>query len=164
MKRNLATTALALWLGIIGAGIAHAQVIHSTAFTTVVPFEFAVGNRTLPAGTYTFEMVLGTPTEADQIGILVVRNLDGEHYVAQVTDVAQLIQASDKATAIFHRRGGRVVLSEVREAGKSVGLQLRPNPAENSSVEDSEEHEVITLLAVSMAPRPLAAASVYQAR
>jgi len=135
--------------------MAHAQVVRSTAFTTAVPFEFAVGNRTLPAGTYTFEMVLGTPTEADQIGILVVRNLDGKHYVAQVTDVAQLVEASEKATAIFHRRGGRVVLSEVREKGKSVGLQLRSIATETQSAGDSEDHEIITLLAAAAPPRPI---------
>jgi hypothetical protein len=143
-----------LFVGIIGIAPAQAQASRAS-FTTTVPFEFTVGIRTLPAGTYTFEMVLGSPSQADQIGILVVRGLDRKHYVAQVTDVAQTIEASEKATAIFHRHGGRVFLCEVREKGKIAGLQLRPTVSEDESAQQSEEHEAITLLAVAASQRAL---------
>lgn len=156
MRTKLVFMAVSVfWLGIIGAGTAQAQVVRSSSFTTNVPFEFTVGNRTLPSGTYTFEMVLGTPSEADQVGILVVRSLDRVHYVAQVTDVAQMVEASEKASAIFRRHAGRVFLSEVREKGKSVGLQLRPATAQTESADDSEDHETITLVAAVTQPRLL---------
>jgi len=154
-----------LCLGIIGAGPAHAQVVRSSSFTTNVPFEFTVGNRTLPAGTYTFETVLGTPTENDQVGILVVRSLDREHYVALVTDVAQTIETSEKASAIFRRHAGRVFLSEVREKGKLVGLQLRPTATATETADDSEDQETITLVAAVTQPRLLPSArNLYLAR
>jgi len=165
MRKSQALIAVSfLFLGMMGtAHAAHAQA-SKTAFTTTVPFEFVVGNRTLPAGTYSFDMMLGSPSQADQIGILVVRSLDHAHYVAQVTDVAQTLEASEKATAIFHRRGGHMFLSEVREKGKVAGLQLRPTASETESAQESEDQETITLLA-ALTPRPLnQSANSYPAR
>jgi len=65
----------ALFITLIGitAG-AEAQAHRKAALQASVPYEFVVGNRVFPAGTYVFEMATGSPKTTDQGGVLIVHN------------------------------------------------------------------------------------------
>jgi hypothetical protein len=54
--------------------VAKAQPRHEVTAVAYVPFEFVVGNRAFPAGTYVFEMATGSPKITDEAGVLVIRN------------------------------------------------------------------------------------------
>ena len=61
MLKRLSAFAAALTFGTIIAALpAHAKSA-TKSFTFAVPFDFVVGNRTMPAGAYRFQLVLGSP-------------------------------------------------------------------------------------------------------
>src|SRR3954451_15460981 len=72
---------------------AQAQIHRKVTLKASVPYEFIVGNRVLPAGTYTFEMATGVPKGTDQGGVLVVHNLERKLYVAVATGVKNKLGA-----------------------------------------------------------------------
>lgn len=114
------------------------------AFTAAVPFEFVVGGRTLPAGTYTFEMSTGGPTAGDRYGVLTIRSVDhswSSHsvYLAVVTDVVRGFVVQPKSTAVFSRADGRVFLARVWQQGRQAGFQLRLARVDEPQHGDDEE-------------------------
>jgi hypothetical protein len=98
------------------AGLAQAQ--HAKPLlTTDIPFEFVVGNKTLPAGTYLFARV--------DPSILVLRNGQGRVVDSIVTTPAQAANVSDNAKLEFVLdNNGRHVLAQVWPAGDRYGNEL----------------------------------------
>lgn len=109
-------------IGITGA--ANAQSRHEVTTVAYVPFEFVVGNRVFPAGTYVFELATGSPKASDQAGVLVVRNRERSLYAAVATGVTSdgTSHATPKLT--FRRGGDRVYLSHVWCQGNAAGLRV----------------------------------------
>ena len=115
---------IVLWVLSLYPSVGNAQTAHRSALTVKVPFEFVVGNRTFPAGTYKFQSLLNSVPSKDAIDVLVVRSAEGCLYSAMVADVI----ASDEPNnprLVFTRSGGRALLSEVWEPGKSAGCRLQ---------------------------------------
>ena len=52
-----------------------------------VPYAFHLANRTLPAGSYKFELATGTPGPADKISVIIVRNREARIYQAVAVSV-----------------------------------------------------------------------------
>ena len=115
---------LVLWALPLLAGSARAQNADHSSLTVRVPFEFVVGNRTFPAGTYKFRSLLNSVADHSNIEILEVRNVEGGFYSAMVTDVVTEVERSHPRL-VFAHVGGRAVLSEVWEAGKPVGCRIQ---------------------------------------
>ena len=53
MKNHLVSIVV-LWVLSLCPSFVHAQTAHHAPLTVKVPFEFVVGNQTLPAGSYNF--------------------------------------------------------------------------------------------------------------
>jgi len=122
--------------------VGRAQTSYHAALTVKVPFEFAVGNQTFPAGTYRFRSLLNSVPGKNTIEVLEVRSTEGHLYQAIVTDVVAREEPNDPSV-VFTRRGDRAFLSEVWESGKQVGCGLRSSMDQTEIAED--ENEKITL-------------------
>jgi hypothetical protein len=98
------------------AGEVQAQ---TTTFKVQVPFPFAVGNQTLPTGTYQVQRLLGRPAKADQVGLIVIRSTDPLVYKAVVTSlVRQPLDSNSSSQLVFANRGGQHYLAEVHVQGE----------------------------------------------
>jgi hypothetical protein len=88
-------------------------------FRAYVPFPFAVGNQTLPAGVYQVQRLMGRPAETDEIGIIVVRSIESRVYKAVVTNlVPQPLDSRSSTQLVFARRSSQRYLAELRIAGE----------------------------------------------
>jgi hypothetical protein len=99
MKRTIALAFLAATLISIGGTRAHAQALEAK-----VPFDFAVADRVLPAGTYQISYTT-------QNGIL-IRNQDGRFH-AMSTTFAAYNQSKSGGKLVFKKYGNQYFLHEV---------------------------------------------------
>ena len=117
MKRNTAIAFLAI-ANLAMAGTSFAQ---SNGVQAKVPFEFSVGNRVLPAGTYTIK-------EASD-HMIVIRNHDQS--IAMLSLVQEDSNSSPKAgTLKFHRYGSQYFLSEILCDQADMNLQVPKSKTE----------------------------------
>ena len=121
-----------------------AQTSRPPALPVKVPFEFIVGNKTLPAGAYEFHSLLNSVAGKDTIDVLAVRSMDGELYRAIVTHVVGGAQPRHPRV-VFTRSGGRVFLSEVWESGKPAGCRLMGRQDQLQTT--ASENDTVTLIA-----------------
>jgi hypothetical protein len=125
--------------------IGRTQVANHPVLRVKVPFEFVVGNRTFPAGTYKFQSLLNSIPGKDAIDVLTVRSTEGQLYQAIVTDIAEISAEPNKPRLMFTRSGGRAFLSEVWEPGKRAGCLIRAHNVRTQTPQGDGEN--ITLLA-----------------
>ena len=85
-----------------------------------VPFDFVVGNQTMPAGEYLFSRDSAPDTA------LLIRNGDARMSAFLITSVIQPRTDETKARLIFHRYGERYFLveawSKANEAGRQIAM------------------------------------------
>ena len=112
-------------LFLVGTGSAYAQ--GSESVQAQIPFDFKVGQATLPAGEYDMKY---DPAESQSV--LTVRSADGHHEVFVLTEPVDAKHGMPNANKlVFEREGTRYVLSEVFTADSSVGLEvLGTHPAD----------------------------------
>lgn len=125
--------------------IGRAQVANHPVLSVKVPFEFVVGNRTFPAGTYKFQSLLNSVDGKDAIDVLTVRSTEGHLYQAVVTEVATISTEPSKPRLLFTRSGGRTFLSEVWEPGKQAGCLLPNHRGQTQAAQGDSAN--VTLLA-----------------
>ena len=134
-----------LWVVSLYPGVGLAQSSNRGPVLIVkVPFEFVVGNRTFPAGTYQFQSLLNSVAGKDLIDVLTVRSMESQLYQAIVTEVAGAAEPN-KPRLLFTRSGGRAFLAEVWEPGKRAGCRIRNH--NNSTQTAQGDDENVTLLA-----------------
>ena len=92
---------------------ANAQSVNTVV--AKIPFEFSVGDKTLPAGKYQINQSLGNA--------LTLQSSEPATSVSRLTNVIQ--PGKDKhARLLFHRYGERYFLAEVWSGAGDVGRQL----------------------------------------
>jgi len=123
---------------------AAAQTKQKIVLEASVPFEFIVGNRTFPAGTYVFEMATGAPNITDRTGVLIVHGKEQKLYAAVATDVTRGHADHAGHKLEFVRDRGQIYLSTIYRHGNSAGLRVHTAP-EAGTVEDWEESRVTTV-------------------
>jgi hypothetical protein len=119
-------TMLALVVGLALAATLVSANGQSTAVVTAnIPFDFIVGNKTLPAGTYAVNSVT-----SDRKG-LSIRSREGKSSALVLTQDA--VEKSKKRTArmVFHRYGNQYFLAAIW-SGDSSGRQLMETAKERS--------------------------------
>jgi hypothetical protein len=111
----------------LGFGLLLATAAANAQGVTVhanIPFTFAVGNQSLPAGEYKIQ-----PTFGDSV-VLTIRSSDGKRTASTITEACGSRDPSDKTELVFHRVGHRYFLSQIRVEGSDLGRQLPKNRAE----------------------------------
>jgi len=101
MKKMLAVTVLAL-ANLVMAGHASAQV---GGVQATVPFNFNVGDKALPAGTYTITQVSSAA--------IMVRNKDNPRIATLNLGIHNYSGSADDHKLIFHKYGEQYCLSQV---------------------------------------------------
>lgn len=115
MKRITALAFFAAALISIGGACAHAQTVEFK-----VPFDFAVGDRKLPLGTYRITSEGG--------GVLLIRSRDGASAAVTSTRPAYAdLLESARGKLVFYRYGNQYFLHEVlcRAAGMNAEIPAR---------------------------------------
>jgi hypothetical protein len=110
MKRIFATAMLAAASLMAPLGVSAQSRQQAT-----IPFDFTVGQRLLPAGTYVIRP-LGR-------GVIAVRGWKGNELVSATTLITSANEVSKNPdTLVFHRYGDQYFLSEIRgDLGENVG-------------------------------------------
>ncbi len=113
LGRTLNTLSIAV---LLFAGLAHAQFLSNPIMQVDVPFEFSVGNKTFPAGSYTMAR-----TNASTLVIRDSRNRVVDAFIA-IPALATTAPANPKL--VFYRYGGRHVLARIWLRSERSGYEL----------------------------------------
>ena len=126
MKRQ-AFSLVSLLSLLLVAGSAIAQAVHVRAN---IPFNFAVGSKTLPAGTYDVGTIDGTSN------MLLLQARDGSSSTMVGSNAAQNLKPADKTKLVFNQYGSRYFLSEIWVNGASRGRRLPATSREKELARD----------------------------
>jgi len=130
MKKMLAFVAVAASL-LLASG-AQAQGLRIKAH---VPFDFAIGKATYPAGTYDFQQVW-----LDNSVMSVTSPAKAR--VAMTHDCVEL-QAAEKTVLLFHRVGGEYFLYRIWTAGNNRGIEFTQPKREIQLAQNGGQPEAI---------------------
>jgi hypothetical protein len=119
MKKQLyiVVTMIAL-LAAAGLSSAQAQTQPGVQLKANIPFAFSVGNKTMPAGEYTFSCT----NPSSDLKVLQLRSIDG-HESALMRTSSVTGKRYDDAKLVFDRYGDRYFLAQVWLASDSNGMQ-----------------------------------------
>jgi hypothetical protein len=116
MKNLVKTVLTSILLGVLTLGsIAYAQNAEP-AIRVNVPFDFAVGSQTFPAGRYSLAHIAP--------GLLEVRDSGGRVLATVLTQSVQALSAPDQPKLRFSLEGGQHVLTQVWQENESIGQQI----------------------------------------
>lgn len=121
---------------------AHAQTAASVVAD--IPFDFAVGGKSLSAGEYSVKAL------NDSGVALVFRNRDSNQAVIRLTNSIHSAKVPKQTKLVFRRYGQRYFLSQVWTAGDQTGRQL---------LKSREERDIETQLAAIPSRNELAQSS-----
>jgi hypothetical protein len=147
MIRNLGKLFLTLCLLTVGGGVvANAQIDSDMRIQANVPFAFAVGDTTLPAGNYEIKRV-----DDNAPNVLELRSADGRTSVIFETENAQTRddQAASKTELVFNKFGDEYFFSQLWVSGSVSGSDLPKSRMEKrlaSSGSQSERHSLAAVL------------------
>src|ERR1700741_4526799 len=101
---------LILSLLIIGGVTAQAQLESDTMIDANIPFQFVVGNKTLPAGKYVIRPVDDSESATNAI---LIRSADGKMSAVFNTQNAGQADVAKQSEVIFDNIGGTYFLSKI---------------------------------------------------
>jgi hypothetical protein len=116
-----------------------------------IPFDFAVGEKKLPAGEYS----IGRAQRSDDIA-LSITDAGGHTKAIRLTNATVTLDPKGKSSLVFHRYGDQYFLFQVWPAGGSVGREFPVSASEraqrelakNSGVAQNVQCETVTIAAV----------------
>ena len=128
MKRQVYT--LVAMIVVVGsmAVAAQAQTNGRSQLIANIPFQFSVGNKTLPAGEYTVSQV----NPASDRAVLQLRRKDGKA-TAMVQMMTAIGKAQESAKLIFHRYGNQYFFAQAWLDGEQTGLEAPKSRAERAA-------------------------------
>ena len=89
---------------------------------STVPFDFVVGKKTFPAGTYEVSQASGTVG-----GSLLIRSTDGQTAALFNSRIEGSATQGDSAKLLFRKQDGKYFLAEIVGAEDTYALTLAPN-------------------------------------
>ena len=111
--------------------------------TANIPFEFSVGDKTLPAGQYAVARINSDGTQ--------LRVSNREVNASRLTLSVQNSEPKEQSVLIFNRYGDRYFLSEVWLTGERVGRQMLRSRSEKEIglelAKNNGEAETVTVIA-----------------
>jgi hypothetical protein len=118
MKKQMITLmAVAMFATTLMVMSANGQTAGNIAVT--IPFEFAAGGKTLPAGDYYVRRSL----EGSRV-VMRIESKDGSMSIYLPNHVAQSVEIQTESKLVFTRYGKELFLSQVWSAGRSTGAEL----------------------------------------
>jgi hypothetical protein len=95
-----------------------------------IPFDFSVGDKTFPAGTYSVARVFQDKSA------LLLTSKDGREAINILTSPVQARQISEKGRLLFRRYGETYFLFQIWEPDNTQGRQLSKSRTERSIERD----------------------------
>lgn len=127
MKKAYTMIALMVLVGSMAVA-AQAQTASRTQLVADIPFQFNVGNQTMPAGEYTVKQVNPSSDHA----VLQLRAKDGSRTVMiQMNNV--IGKAKEGSQLIFNHLGGEYYFAQTWISGEGTGWQASTSKAERSA-------------------------------
>ena len=127
MKKAYTIVALMVLVGSMAVA-AQAQTGSRTQLVASIPFQFNVGDQTMPAGDYTISQVNPSSDHA----VLRLRSKDGSRTVMiQMNNV--IGKAREGSQLIFNRLGGAYYFSQAWMSSDDTGWQAQKSKAERSA-------------------------------
>jgi hypothetical protein len=121
MRPNSLKFAGVILLAVLSLGVV-SSARASSRFRGVIPFDFTIGNATLPAGAYTLSEI--SP------GVLVIRNETfGQNAAIVFADSSQVAMGHDSVELIFRRSGYEYFLGQAQTLDGSKNLSARQAPS-----------------------------------
>ena len=128
MKKQAYTVIAIIVLVSSMAVAAQAQTSGHTKLIANIPFEFNVGNKTLPAGEYTVAQVYPASDHA----VLQLRSKDGR--ASAMVQMGSVIgKEQESAKLIFNRYGNQYFFAQAWVDGDNTGLQAPRSRAERNT-------------------------------
>jgi hypothetical protein len=109
---------------------AQAQIIGN--LETEIPFQFNVGNTTLPAGSYLIHHLEGT-----DLTVMEITSKDGSVSALFNVESAEAKSTPEKSELIFNKYGDHYFLSELFDEGNVDGNKLLPSRDEKKASKES---------------------------
>lgn len=119
MKR---TTAIAL-IAIANFAMAGTSFAQSNGVQATVPFDFTVGNKLFPSGTYTIK------PESMTANVISIRNHDKPIAVLSLVH-RDSNKSPNGGQLLFHKYGGQYFLSEILCEQADMNVEITPSKAE----------------------------------
>ncbi len=121
-----------------------AQIPPGTGERAVIPFDFIVRGRTLPAGTYTIRRV------NDLSDVLLIESRNLQSHVFFETEPLRFRNEAERSELIFHRYGDTCFLREIRIAVDDEGRGLATSRAEKVLQRESASNTNMTSTTVAV--------------
>lgn len=132
-KRVMSSFALLILVAASAAVSVHAQSVDEIRVN--IPFEFTVGDKTLPAGKYSVRRVFGGPNSP-----LYVQNRDSNETATTLTQVAQASSNPAGARLVFNRYGEEYFLAQVWTGGSGIRQEIPKSHRERSLEKELAQH------------------------
>jgi len=110
------------------AAVARTQAQSRSSYTANIPFEFVVGNATLPAGQYAVTQI----KTADGAVMLRLSAKGQDSSALRLTDRAQNGKPKEKTVLVFNHYGEQYFLAEMWRAGEAEGRLVRKSSRERA--------------------------------
>ena len=107
-----------------------------------IPFNFIVGQKTLPAGEYGFKRI-----KKDSETVWLVQSRDCRTSILFMTIPVRAAAMQEETKLIFHRYGGQYFLSQIWTPGDNTGRELLKPRLERELAKNPAEQRTIALIA-----------------
>jgi hypothetical protein len=114
----------------------------SSTLIVDIPFSFAIGDKTMPAGQYTFKPV-GNPGLRSK---LLIRSKDGHTAAIISTDLVQAKAIQNEARLAFTKYGDQHFLAQVWMPQTEYGRQLSKSEIEVKLITSGVQKETVALV------------------
>ena len=138
-RKTLANLSISMLLIVLTAMSVSAQSQRSKVIE--IPFNFIIGDKTLPAGAYTVE-----PNRRDFDLVWKIRSSDNRNSALFIT-MAVRKDAPKTTELVFHRYGGKYFLSQIWTPGGNTGRELLMSHLERELAKNSGESRAETVVA-----------------
>jgi hypothetical protein len=102
------------------AAVASANAQLSNPIRAKIPFAFSMGDKTLPAGEYTFSRLSGF----SDTKLMSVSSVDASTRVYQSTFGVEVLTPKNDSTLVFHKYGDQYFLEQIWSYGEQGGTQV----------------------------------------
>ena len=149
MMKKQAYTLIAM-IVLVGslAVVAQAQTNSSITLIANIPFQFSIGNKTLPAGEYTVRSIIDDSSTV----VLRIQSRDGSTNALFLTCRVEG-KAQNRARLVFHRYGNRYFFAQAWVDGDSAHLEAQTSRAEHAAERQLAAFKMATESAIVTARR-----------
>jgi len=130
---------LAMSLALLTGAAAYAQ--SSQIMRVNVPFDFTVGDTSLPAGMYS------VTSDDNAGGVLTFHNQQARKGAIVLSTPCESTTAAAHTELVFHRYGNSYFLSDVWESGRSIGQHVGTTRRENEIARNNNSRSQVVLTA-----------------